>query len=110
MDRVKVQVEFEDIHATLSEEAPLAAWYVLGLERSNTLFAHAPLFGNAWNLRFGGRRRYLWIEARAGLGDEVCWNRSVWISRLIIVRMPTPPSAGTLLARMRHRAIQLAHS
>ena len=27
---------------------------------------------------------------------------------IIIVRMPTPPSAGTLLARMRHRAIQLA--
>jgi hypothetical protein len=25
-------------------------------------------------------------------------------------RMPTPPSARTLLARMRHRAIQLAHS
>jgi len=31
-------------------------------------------------------------------------------TRCIIVRMPTPPSAGTLLARMRHRAIRLAHS
>ena len=30
--------------------------------------------------------------------------------RCVIVRMPTPPSAGTLLARMPHRATQLAHS
>ena len=27
-----------------------------------------------------------------------------------LARMPTPPSAGTLLARMRHRETQFAHS
>jgi hypothetical protein len=42
--------------------------------------------------------------------DELLYQTTDETPRCIIVRMPTPPSAGNLLARMRHRAIQLAHS
>jgi hypothetical protein len=42
--------------------------------------------------------------------DELLDQTADETPRCVIVRMPTPPSAGTLLARMRHRATQLAHS
>ncbi len=42
--------------------------------------------------------------------DELLYQTADETPRRIIVRMPTPPSTGTLLARMRHRAIRLAHS
>jgi hypothetical protein len=42
--------------------------------------------------------------------DELLYRTADETPRCIIVRMPTPPSAGTLLARMRHRATHLAHS
>jgi hypothetical protein len=42
--------------------------------------------------------------------DELLYQAADETPRCVIVRMPTPPSAGTLLARMRHRATQLAHS
>ena len=42
--------------------------------------------------------------------DGLLYQTADETPRCIIVRMPTPPSAGTLLARMRHRATQLAHS
>ena len=42
--------------------------------------------------------------------DELLYQTADETPSCIIVRMPTPPSAGTLLARMRHRAIQLAHA
>ena len=42
--------------------------------------------------------------------NELLYQTADETPRCIIVRMPTPPSAGTLLARMHHRAIRLAHS
>jgi hypothetical protein len=42
--------------------------------------------------------------------DELLYQTADQTPRCVIVRMPTLPSAGTLLARMRHRATQLAHS
>jgi hypothetical protein len=42
--------------------------------------------------------------------NELLYQTADQTPRCIIVRMPTPPSAGILLARMRHRATQLAHS
>jgi hypothetical protein len=41
--------------------------------------------------------------------DELL-HQSDEMPRRVIVQMPTPPSAGILLARMRHRATLLAHS
>jgi hypothetical protein len=42
--------------------------------------------------------------------DELLYQTADETPRCAIVRMPTPPSTGTLVARMRHRATQLAHS
>ena len=42
--------------------------------------------------------------------DELLYQTADETPRCVIVRMPTPPSAETPLARMRHRATRLAHS
>ena len=42
--------------------------------------------------------------------DELLYQTADETPRCVIVRMPTPPSAETLPARMRHRATRLAHS
>jgi hypothetical protein len=42
--------------------------------------------------------------------DELLYQTADETPGCVIVRKPTPPSAETLLARMRHRATRLAHS
>src|SRR5579862_1196032 len=50
------------------------------------------------------------VARRRSQRGELLYQTGDVTQRCVIVRVPTPPSAETLLARMRLRATQVAHS
>jgi hypothetical protein len=91
--------------ATISRGAPvlrLQDWPLSVHNETKNIFAAIQLVTDKHTYCF-------YNPATITLG-ELSFQTADEMPRSIIVRMPTPPLAGTLLARMRHRATQLVHS
>ena len=68
MNRVQIQVQFEDVHARFPEETEVALFGVFLDERGYIAFAHSAFARNTRYLELSGGWRDVRIEARAGRG------------------------------------------
>jgi len=75
MDRVEVEIQFQDIHARFAKEAQVAGLAMFPYEREHVFFFHPAFSCNARYLEFRGRRRNFGVESRAGSGDQVDGNK-----------------------------------
>jgi hypothetical protein len=79
MSRVQIEIKLQDVYRYFPEKTELAAFRVLRDQLLHICFVHLTLAGNARNLEFRCRRRYVRIESRAGGGYQVHrdWRRRI---------------------------------